>query len=401
LLSPKYVSVRKSFIFMIVGLAVFVVYLLFFVGPTQIAYVLAHINSTQYAIYYSLAIVTVLISFFFSSAAWNSILKSLSVNISYGKTYLYYWVGTFTDLVVPCATVCGELTRLYLVQKDTNASYGSIGASAVTNRLAAYAVVTTGLYVGSAFILFKPNVPPIISNVFIFLIVGASIYLAALLVLAFYKGAASAFAKAYYKLNMIFRPSRCSEKFLAETEESLAKFYDGFTVFREKPRRLIRPLLLHSTAYILGLTVFVLVFYALGIPAASPGFYIAIYFISTAFQDASASFSVGSLEILLATIFILYGINSGISGIAAVVLRSTQFWLPLLAGFICVQYMGARNLAATKLPEESRKTLEERKITGPPIIFSEKQASVSTDLAKGKVFKMASEEQEEKKKEDK
>ena len=394
--TPGLISLKRSVIFMVVGLAVFVLYMFFFVGPNQILFVLRHINSTQYALFYSLAIGAVLVSFFFSSAAWNSILKSLSVNMPYRKAYVYYWVGSFTDLVVPCATVCGELTRLYLVQKETNASYGSIGASAVTNRLAAYAVVTTGLYVGSAFVLFRPNVPAIISNVFVFLIVGASVYLAALLALAFYKGAASSFAKAYYKLNMIFRPKKCSEEFLAETEASLAKFYEGFTVFRERPSKLIRPIILHSTAYIIGLSVFVLVFYALGIPVAQPGFYIAVYFIATAFQDASASFSVGSLEILLATIFILYGINSGISGIAAVVLRSTQFWLPLLAGFIAVQYVGARNLTTAKSAEEMKKSLEERRIIGKPGILAEQRSVPPGDSAKGTVFKMAADNEKEK-----
>ena len=74
-------------------------------------------------------------------------------------------------------------------------------------------------------------------------------------------------------------------------------------------------------------------------------------------QDAAASFSVGSLEILLATIFLLYGINPGISGIAAVVLRSAGFWFPLFVGFICVQIVGAKNLLAAR-PEDLKRRIE-------------------------------------------
>ena len=130
---------------MIAGLAVFVFYFYFFIGSPQILLVLRNINPAQYALYYSLAILSVLASVFCWSAAWNSILRKLSIKISYKKSYLYYWVGNFADLIVPCATVCGEITRLYLVQKETNENYGAIAASSVTNRIVAYSVVTTGL----------------------------------------------------------------------------------------------------------------------------------------------------------------------------------------------------------------------------------------------------------------
>lgn len=88
----RYLSLKKSVLFMVAGLIVFVIYLYFFIGIPQIATVLSRINSTQYITFYLLALAFVLAS-----------------------VYLYYWVGYFTDLVVPCATVCGELTRLYLV----------------------------------------------------------------------------------------------------------------------------------------------------------------------------------------------------------------------------------------------------------------------------------------------
>ena len=142
----KYLSIKKSVLVMIAGLIVLIVYLYFFIGIHQILFVLKNINSLQYAFFYSLSLIGVLGAVFFWSAAWNSILKSLSINISYRRAYLYYWVSYFTDLVIPCATICGELTRLYLVQKETKENYGALGAVAVTNRIVAYTVVTVGLY---------------------------------------------------------------------------------------------------------------------------------------------------------------------------------------------------------------------------------------------------------------
>jgi uncharacterized protein (TIRG00374 family) len=363
-------------IFMIIGLVVFAVYLYFFIGISQILYVVRNLNSAQYVFYYSLAILAVLGSVFFWSAAWNSILKTLSVEISYRKSYLYYWVGNFADLILPCATVCGEVTRAYLVKKDSKESYGAIASSAVTNRLVAYTIVTSGLYIGAAYVLFKPNVPPLITNLFILLIAGSTAYLVVLLLLAFSQGSADKLAKIYFEVYKRIRPSKATPNNFRKTKKTLANFYEGFKVFRENPRCLIRPFIFHTIAYLLGLSVFVFIFYALGIPEASPGFYIAVYFIATSFQDASASFSVGSLDILLATIFILYGISSGISGIAAVILRSALFWFPLFAGFICVQFVGAKTLA-TRNPKDITRKIDGTIVKNPPILSEDNNPHLS------------------------
>ena len=113
---------------MIGGLVVFIIYLYFYIGIPQILEVIRGVNSTQYAFYYTLALLAVLVSVFCWACAWNSILRSLNVKISYRRAYLYYWVGYFSDLVLPCATICGEITRLYLVQKETGESYGILAA---------------------------------------------------------------------------------------------------------------------------------------------------------------------------------------------------------------------------------------------------------------------------------
>jgi uncharacterized protein (TIRG00374 family) len=175
---------------MILGLIVFFLYLYFYIGANQIIEVLSHVNSTQYAIFYSLALLAMLTSVFFWSAGWNTILRRLSVKISYRHAYLYYWVGYFADLVLPCGTVCGEVTRLYLVQKETKENYGELASAAVTNRIVAYTIVTIGLYSGAAIILLKPGVPGIITNIFITFLVGVTGYYAVLLYLALEKTAA-------------------------------------------------------------------------------------------------------------------------------------------------------------------------------------------------------------------
>jgi uncharacterized protein (TIRG00374 family) len=342
---------------MIIGLVVFVAYLYFFVGSNEIVKVLSHINSVQYIFFYSLTLLSVLGSVFFWSAAWNTILRTLKVHISYRRAYIYYWVGYFVDLVVPCATICGEVTRLYLVQRETKENTGSLAAAAITNRIVAYFVIAVGLYAGAALIFLKPAVSSVITSVFIFFVVGVTVYLGILLYLAFFKQAARNFTRLYLQLEKRFRPKSYNLSNIKNTEKSLYQYYESFKIFRENPRLLVRPLILHTISYTLGLAVYILVFYALGIPSATPEFYIVVFFISQAVQDSSAAFSVGTLDILLATLFLLYGIPIGISGIAAAVVRSASFWFPLFVGFVCVQIVGARNLLSAR-PEDLRRRME-------------------------------------------
>jgi uncharacterized protein (TIRG00374 family) len=341
----KYLSIKRSVLFMIAGLIAFVVYLYYFIGIPKILVVLQGINSTQYATYYTLSLLAVLASVFFWSLAWNNILRTLSVKISNRRAYLYYWVGYFTDLVLPCATICGELTRLYLVEKETGKGYGTLASSAVTNRIVAYTIVTIGLYSGAILIFLKSGVPPIVSNLFIIFLAGVTIYLAALLYLAFVKQAASNFALIYQKIMKRLRPKHFSSFIEMQAKASLSSYYEGFKKFREKPRLLIKPLILHLISYLLGLSVYVLIFYALGIPQ-TPEFYIVIYFIATAVQDIAASFSVGSLEVILTSLFVLYGLPLTNAFLTALLLRSAGFWFPLFFGFVAVQLLGARNLIA-------------------------------------------------------
>lgn len=376
----KYVSIKRSVVFMIIGLVVFAIYLYFYIGIPKLVLVLSSINSTQYALFYILALVAVLASVFFWSAAWNSILRALSVKITYRRAYIYYWVGYFSDLVIPCATICGEVTRLYLVQRETNENYGALAASAITNRIVAYTIVTIGLYSGATFLFFTTNVPEVISNVFILFLIGVTIYLAVLLYLAFARGAARNLARLYVKITKTLRPKHYRPSNEVQTAQTLESYYNGFQTFRENPRLLRKPFLFHLFSYLLGLSVYILIFYALGIPSASPIFYIIIYFIATAVQDAAASISVGSLEILLASIFVLYGLNPAISNITAILLRSASFWFPLFVGFVCVQVLGARNLINAR-PNLRQIVRIEKPTRAPP----KQTASSATSICSAKL----------------
>jgi len=114
---------------------------------------------------------------------------------------------------------------------------------------------------------------------------------------------------------------------------------------------LVKPFIFLTLSFLLSLSAYVLVFLALGIHGESLGFFIVMYFIAGSLTDAAASFSVGTLDILLATLFILYGLNPALSGITAALVRVVTFWFPLIVGYAIIQIVGARNLLAPRTKE--------------------------------------------------
>jgi len=339
---------------MFFGLAAFVLYLYFFAGFGKIVTILRGVNPGQYAFFYALAIAAMLLTNFFWVLSWRKLLNSLSVKISVKNAFMYYWTGYFIDLVVPCETVCGEVTRLVLVQKETDDNYGFIAAGGVTNRIIAYIIVVSGLYVSTVLLFLKSAIPPVVLGVFIFILIGASVYLAFLLYLAFSKHAADRIAEIGLSVMKVLRPKKYRSTDLSpEVRRSLAAFYTGFKTFREKPKLLTKPILYLTISWLFGLSQYVLVFFALGIYKEAFVFFIIIYFLAGSLTDAAASFSVGTLEIVLASIFILYGLSPALSGITAALVRSVTFWSPLIMGYIVVQVFGAKRLLA---PRPTKKT---------------------------------------------
>jgi uncharacterized protein (TIRG00374 family) len=373
LFTLKYLPTRKASIIIFIGLFSFALYTYFFVGLKQIVTVLQGVNIEQYAFFYFLAISSILIANFFWSVSWRNLLSSLSIKISIKKAYLYYWAGYFVDLVVPCETVCGEVTRLYLVHSETKENYGLIAAGGITNRIVAYIIVVAGLYT-SAFLLFStPNIPSIILNVFVLILVGATLYLAILLYLALSDKAAGKTAYFLLKILRLIRPKKYqSNKLSNATMESLSAFYNGFKIFREKPRSLTKPIIYMTLSWLLNLAAFILVFYALGIYTQSFAFFIIVYFVAGSLTDVASSFSVGTLEILLSAIFVLYGLNTALSGITAVLVRSVTFWFPLILGYITIQVVGVKKLLLSK----SVKVPLTKDYLAPPSIIRSRQKEI-------------------------
>ena len=149
---PRFLSRHKSSLFMIVGLALFLTYLQFVVKFDSLIQLLTSLDFAQYSLYFSLAILSLLLMIFFDSLIFYYLLQGLQVKIKLARMVLFNWIGNFVEMVVPCETVCGEVTRIYLIQKDTKRNIGLSAAPVISSRLISTVIYTVGLVAGLIFL---------------------------------------------------------------------------------------------------------------------------------------------------------------------------------------------------------------------------------------------------------
>ena len=90
---------------LILGLIAFVLYIYFFVNPSQVVSILSKTNLSIYAG----AFLAYLLYTLCSSLVWQRLLNSLSVKITKRKAFLFTWVGLFFEATVPQLGWSGEV----------------------------------------------------------------------------------------------------------------------------------------------------------------------------------------------------------------------------------------------------------------------------------------------------
>lgn len=351
---------------MIIGLIVFAFYLYFFVGFDKIFLVVQNVNLENYLTFYSLALAVMVGVMVCWAISWGLLLRALGAKIGFRNAFLYYWAGYFIDLIVPCQQICGEITRLYLVRTETKHNYGVLGAAGLANRIISYSIVTVGLSAGLIYLLLRNRIPSFASTLLILSWIGAVVYLSVLLYLALKADAADKLASAIFRFLKALRIKRYRQQdgLSPGLLSALKSFHEGIVLFRGKPKHLILPIVLQSIAYGFSLIVYIFIFNSLGLTTLLFDFFIVVYFLAGAIQDAASVFSVGGLEIILTNLFIFFGIDPATSGVSATVLRSAAFWFPVVTGYIIVQIIGARKLlnpeVREKLEKEQQKEIAEK-----------------------------------------
>jgi uncharacterized protein (TIRG00374 family) len=345
---------HRSIILILVGLATFILYLFFFGDFQGFLTVLGTLDLRNYAIFYCLAILAVVMAVFFDSLIWYYLLDALRIRIRFRRIMLYNWIGNFVEMVIPCETVCGEATRIYLAQREPQASLGISSATVISSRMLSTFVYTSGLIVGFTALALTQTVPSYLLTIVALITAGTAAVMGMILYLAFKEGATEKTVNFLMKIISIIikRPAK-----LAHEKESLQKtlysFSESFRTYRDNPKLLVKPAFFAVVAWFFNLLVYLLIFYSLGFSNIGILDLATVYSVSSTVETLTAGFPVGAVEITLINMFSLYGVPVATAAAATTLARLITFWCQVLIGYPLINLAGLKSSLSWSLQKQN------------------------------------------------
>jgi uncharacterized protein (TIRG00374 family) len=350
LVEHRHFAFRTAALFFAAGLFVFLLYLYFFVPFRDIILVIEHVNPY----YFLLASSALFISAAFYALAWKRLLDMLSVKASFLKAFKFTWVANFVDILVPAESVSGDISRIYLMSKESGGYTGKVAASVISHRILATSVTIVSLIISSTYfaIYYKP--PILILELVAILAACSAIFIGLLFYLSMRRKATEKIVS--WLIRFLVRISRGHWKFETLREsamKTLSTFHEGIATLGKNPRGLIQPLIFSIFAWVLDILIAVSVFLSLGPleTTISLSAIIIVYSISVAIHHIPiVSGELGILEIVMTSLFTLLGEPQAIAvfAVATILIRSLTLWGRLFVGGLIVQFMGIKSLTPSQ-----------------------------------------------------
>ncbi len=347
---------RKSIAVMALGLVAFIVYLFFFGDFAGFLNLLSTLDLQNYTLFYSLAILCVVLAVFFDSLIWHSLLEGLRIKIRFRKIMLYNWIGNFVEMVIPCQTVCGEATRIYLARREPESNMGISSATVISSRMLSTFVYTGGLIVGFTALTLSTGVQPFLFTIVALITIGTAAIMSAILYIALKEGAAERLVKILMRLiGIIIKKPSALESQKENLYKTLFSFSEAFQTYRKKPLLLVKPALFAVVAWIFSLMVYLMVFYSLGYTEINILSLATIYCVASTVETLTAGFPVGAVEITLINMYYLFGVPIPLAAAATTLSRLITFWCQVLIGYPLINLLGLKgSIAKSVINNESK-----------------------------------------------
>ena len=346
--AKKSLGVNPILLVLILGLAAFVLYVYFFIDPPQVIDILSRTNLAIYAcafVAYSLFVL-------FSSFVWQGLLNCLSVKISKRKTLLFTWVGLFFDATVPQLGWSGEVSKTYLLAKDSKVDAGKIGASVVGQKIFTMTITIVALSTGLGLVLANYSLP-LAATLLVTIVLTLSILSLAIVYYVSIKSRATKTLLNWaIKIALFFRKRWNPQNFRTKAEELLGKFHAGIQQLRAKPKSLVEPIVCAVTSFVFEISVIFLTFMALG--HAVPVDKILIVFTLTGTLQTVGVTIFGFTEIVMASSFTFLGIPLDLSFSVTLLTRVVSLWFRLVVSYFALQWAGIKIIRQSgKISEET------------------------------------------------
>ena len=324
---------------MILGLAAFVAYFYFFIHPNQVAELLLKTNLTIYVG----AFISYFLFTFFSSLVWQQLLKNISLKISVRKALLFTWVGLFFDAVVPQLGWSGEISKTYLLAKDTSEDPSRIGATTVGQKI--FTISLTIIALSAGLILILVNYPlPFLYDFFIVTVLALSILSVVIIYYVSVKPSATKTLLNWgIRIGLTFRKKWNPNQFRNKSEGFLSRFHLSMQQLTANRRALLKPIIFAIIGFVFEFSVISFSFLALGYSV--PIDKVLIVFTLTGTLQTVGISVFGFTEIAMTSIFTFLGIPVDLSFSVTLLTRIVSLWFRFIVSSGALQLAGIQLIA--------------------------------------------------------
>jgi hypothetical protein len=337
-------AIKKGIPLLLFGLFAFLLYIHLFVGFADVLNIFLLANP----LYFSLASIAFLLNMTFYSLAWWRLLRVLSVKTNFKKPFMFIWVGTFVDILIPAEAISGEVSRAYLMYKDTNENAGKIVASVVGHRILSMATTLGGMIGASAFFLLRYEPPQLVVGSILVVIAGTALSLFLLLYLSIKEKAAVKLVDWVVNLiKRIFKGRVKGTRLTSRARKMLKEFHGGIEILGGYPKKLFLPIAFTVAAWLFDTLIAFFVFSSLYVDAPF-SVIIIVYSIIAAVQTIPVGIpgEIGIVEIIMTSLYrlLLPGVLPSKIAAATLLIRALTLWAKLLISGVVVQWVGIKIL---------------------------------------------------------
>jgi uncharacterized protein (TIRG00374 family) len=344
MVTEESLSLKRAIPFLLAGILIFIVYLYFFVGITEIVNILKRVN----LLYYSSAVVFLFLTVLVNALTWQYFLRPLSVKATLRKTFLFTWIAIFVDILVPAEAISGDASKVYLMAKESGENAGKVVASVVSHRILAMVMSLGSLaFSAVALYIFEYELPALIFNLILLVIVGTAIAIFFILLCSIKETLTKRIVDAVLRfLAFVSRGRLNLGSMRNKASKALCSFHGSIGFLRKNPRSLLPPVFFAIVSWLFSVFLSYLVFLSLG-QQVSFVLIMIVYSISLNVQSIPLGIpaEVGVVEIMMTSLYGLLGVEAGIAAAATVLIRLLTVWLRLVVGLVAIQWIDLKDLA--------------------------------------------------------
>lgn len=321
---------------LVLGLIAFALYFVLYINPEQVAKILSKTN----LVYYAWAFVAYTTYALFSSLVWRSLLSSLSVKITTRKALLFTWVGLFFDATLPQLGWSAEISKTYLLTKDSSLSAGKIGASVVSQKIFNMAITVVAMSLGLGLVLVGYPLPFLVTFLISFVLGLLILTLGVVYFISVKPAATKTLLNWAVRVISFFRKTWNPQGFRQKAEGLLDTFHVGMQHLRQNSKTLVKPIVYSVMSFVFEISVTFITFVALGYPVPVDKVLI-VFTLTGTLQTIGVTF-FGFPELIMSISFTALGIPAALSVSVTLLTRVVSLWFRLVVSYSALQWAGIK-----------------------------------------------------------